>query len=77
MSEIFLEQPLQELDLSESFKEMAYNNGFKTIRQILHMPAGVLLMHEGFTYHHYEELRNLLIQHDVIHLLKTEPSQFA
>ena len=77
MSESILEQPLHQLDLTESFKEMAFNNNFKTVNDILHVPVGVLLMHEGFTYHHYEELRNLLIQHDVIHLLKTEPSQFA
>ncbi len=74
MSESILEQPLRQLDLTESFKEMAHNNNFKTVNDILHVPVGVLLMHEGFTYHHYEELRKILIQYNFIHLLKTEPS---
>ena len=74
MNESILEQPLHQLDLTESFKEMAYNNNFKTVNDILHVPVGVLLMHQGFTYHHYEELRKILTQHNFIHLLKTEPS---
>ena len=74
MSNSILEHPLHQFDLTESFKEMAYNNGFRTLNDILNIPVSVLLMHEGFTYHHYEELRKLLRQHDIIQLLKIEPS---
>ena len=74
MSNSILEHPLHEFDLTESFKEMAYNNGFRTLNDILNIPVSILLMHEGFTYHHYEELRKMLKQYDMIHLLKTEPS---
>ena len=74
MSNSILEHPLHELDLTESFKEMAYNNSFRTLNDILNIPVSILLMHEGFTYHHYEELRKMLKQYDMIHLLKTKPS---
>jgi len=74
MNDSILQQPLYQLELSQSFKQMAHNNNFKTITDILNMPVSVLLMHEGFTYHHYEELRKLLKQYDLIHLLKTKPS---
>ena len=74
MSNSILDRPLHEFDLTESFKEMAYNNDFKTLNDILNIPVSVLLMHDGFTYHHYEELRQLLKQYDIAHLLKTGPS---
>lgn len=77
MSEPVLEKPLHELELSESFREMAYCHDFKTIGDILNWPVPVLLMHEGFTYHHYQELRKLLISMDIVHLLKTDNSQFV
>ena len=71
MQHFLLQKPLQELDLSESFKEMAYCHHFKTLSDILNWPVGVLLMHEGFTYHHYQELRNILSPINGTHLLKT------
>ncbi|HEX5152855.1 MAG TPA: hypothetical protein VFW07_15495 [Parafilimonas sp.] len=74
MSESIFDQPLCQLDLTESFKTMAHNHNFKTLTDILHVPVRVLLMHDGFSYHHYEELRKLLKEHEAIHLLKTEPS---
>ena len=72
-----LQQPLQQLDFSDSFKEMAYCHNFHTVEELLNFPVGVLLMHEGFTYHHYQELRNILKQNNAITLLKTRPSKFA
>jgi len=71
MKENILEKPLQELDLSESFKQMAYCHAFITLKDILSWPVNILLQHDGFTYHHYQELRNLLKQSNNIHLLKT------
>lgn len=74
MEDNILQKPVQQLDLSESFKEMAYNHSFKTLKDILNWPVNVLLKHNGFTYHHYQELRNLLKERDSLHLLKTKAS---
>ena len=74
MEDNLLRQPLQELELSESFKEMANNHSFKTLEDILDWPVNVLLQHDGFTYHHYQELRNLLKERNSVHLLKTKAS---
>jgi len=65
-----IQKPLQELEMSKSFKEMAFRHGFKTIQDILNWPVNVLLQHDGFTYHHYQELRELLIQNNKIDLLR-------
>jgi len=77
MDAFTLQKPLQELDLSESFKEMAYRHHFRTMQDILNWPVNVLLMHEGFTYHHYQELRSFLISMDAVHLLKADSSKLA
>ncbi len=74
MDDNILQRPLQQLNLSESFKEMANNHSFKTLEDILNWPVNVLLEHNGFTYHHYQELRNLLKERDSLHLLKTKAS---
>ncbi len=74
MEDNILQRPIQQLNLSESFKEMAYNHSFKTLEDILNWPVNVLLKHDGFTYHHYQELRNLLKERDSLHLLKTKAS---
>lgn len=47
---------IQTLPFSESFKAMAKAQDFRTLGDILNWPVSVLLMHEGFTYHHYQEL---------------------
>jgi len=72
-----LQQPIHELEISDSFKEMAYCNGFKTVQDMLGISAGILLKHQGFTYHHYQELRNILIENNAIDLLKTKPLELA
>ena len=74
MEDNLLQQPLQQLGLSESFKEMAYLQGFKTLEDVLNWPVKVLLQHDGFTYHHYQELRNFLKDRNSVHLLKTKTS---
>ena len=71
MEDSLLQKPIQQLDLSDNFKEMAYNHNFKTLQDILNWPVSVLLMHDGFTHHHFQELRNFLIPVDGAHLLKT------
>ncbi len=72
MENIILQKPVQQL--SESFKEKAYNHSFKTLEDVLNWPLNILLQHDGFTYHHYQELRNLLKQSNNLHLLKTNGS---
>lgn len=71
MDQTTLQKPISELSLSESFKEMAHRHHFRTLQDILNWPAGVLLMHEGFTQHHFQELRNFLVQKNGLNLLKT------
>ena len=71
MDQSVLQKPISELAFSDSFKEMAYRQDFRTLQDILNWPVNVLLMHDGFTQHHYQELRNFLILLDGLHLLKT------
>ncbi len=66
-----LENQIKELDLSESFKAMSNSHHFRTLADILNWPVSVLLIHQGFTYHHYEELRNFLKKNGAFYLLKT------
>ena len=70
MQEDILKQPIENLGLSQSFTEMAFNHGFKTLEDILNWPVNILLKHNGFTYHHYHELRNFLKERNSIHLLR-------
>lgn len=65
-----LQQPINELELSEGFKEMAIQHDFRNLQDIVNWPAVVLLMHPGFTYHIYNELRNFLIENKVLFLLR-------
>lgn len=74
MDNSILQKPIQELDLSASFKEMAYRHSFRNLEDILNWPVNVLLKHDGFTYHHYQELRNFLKSTEGVHLLKTTNS---
>lgn len=74
MDQTILQKPIPELPLSNSFKEMAHRHDFRTLQDILVWPASVLLMHEDFTQHQFQELRNFLIQNNSLHLLKTTNS---
>jgi hypothetical protein len=74
MDETILQKPIPELPLSNSFKEMAHRHDFRTLQDILAWPASVLLMHEDFTQHHFQELRNFLIKENGLNLLKTSKS---
>lgn len=65
-------QPFNTLDFSESIKVMAVAHDFRTLTDILNWPPSVLLMHEGFTQHHYQELRDFLKKNELLHLLKTD-----
>lgn len=55
-----IQEPIDKLDLSESFKQMASQQHFRTLLDILNWPVSLLLLHEGFTFHIYEELIKFL-----------------
>jgi hypothetical protein len=67
-----LMKPLDSLEFSDSFKAMAAAQHFGTLSDILNWPPSILLLHEGFTHHHYQELRNFLIKNNLLHILKTD-----
>ena len=60
-----LRQPINELELSEAFKQMAIRNDFRNLQDIINWPASVLLMHNNFTYHIYQELRKFLQKNEL------------
>lgn len=72
MDEAILYKPIPELSFSDSFKEMAHRHHFRNLQDILAWPASVLLMHEGFTQHHFQELRDFLITNNGTYLLKID-----
>ena len=72
-----LQQPINELELTEGFKEMAIQHDFRNLQDIVNWPADVLLMHHDFTYHIYQELREFLQKNRLLHSLLTWKSQLA
>ena len=72
-----LQQPINELELSEGFKEMAIQHDFRNLQDIINWPADVLLMHHDFTYHIYQELREFLKKNELLYQLKSGKSQPA
>ena len=70
-----LQLPINELNLSEGFKKMALQHEFRNLQDIINWPADVLLMHNDFTYHIYQELRNFLQKNELLYHLKTGKSQ--
>jgi len=72
-----LQQPINELELSEGFKEMAIQHDFRNLQDIVNWPAEVLLLHNDFRYHIYQELRDFLQKNELLYHLKTGKSQLA
>ena len=70
-----LQLPINELNLSEEFKKMALQHDFRNLQDITNWPADVLLMHNDFTYHIYQELRDFLQKNELLYRLKTGKSQ--
>ena len=70
-----LQVPINELNLSEGFKKMALQHDFRNLQDIINWPADVLLMHQDFTYHIYQELKEFPHKNGLIHELKTDKSQ--
>ena len=71
------QRPINELELSEGFKEMAIQHDFRNLQDIVNWPADVLLLHIDFTYHIYQELRDFLQKNGLLYHLKTGKSQLA
>jgi hypothetical protein len=71
-AEKLIHLPIASLSLSDSFKRMASRQSFQTLADILNWPASILLQHDGFTQHHYQELRTFLSANNLIHLLKAD-----
>ena len=57
--------PIGSLSLSTEFKTMAQQQHFRTLDDILIWAVSILLMHQGFTYHIYEELQKYLKQNNL------------
>lgn len=70
-----LQLPINELTFSEGFKSMALQHDFRNLQDIINWPADVLLMHNDFTYHIYQELREFLQTNGLLYQLKTGKSQ--
>ena len=70
-----LHLPINELNLSEEFKKMALQHDFRNLQDIINWPADVLLMHNDFTYHIYQELREFLQKNGLLYQMKTSKSQ--
>lgn len=64
-----LQQPINKLELSEGFKKMAIQHDFRNLQDIVNWPADVLLLHNDFTYHIYQELREFLQANGLLYLL--------
>lgn len=65
-----LQLPISHLELSDDFKQMATCHDFRNLQDIVNWPASVLLMHNNFTYHIYQELRKFLQDNGMLHLIK-------
>jgi len=66
-----LQQPINELNLSEGFKKMALQHDFRNLQDIINWPADLLLMHHDFTYHIYQELMEFLQKNGLLYQVKT------
>lgn len=64
-----LQLPVSDLKLSDGFKQMAACQHFRTLQDILNWPASVLILHNNFSYHHYQELRDFLKENGILNLL--------
>ena len=55
-----INEPIDKLDLSATFKQMAVRQHFRTLQDMLNWPISILLVHEDFTYHIYQEFTRFL-----------------
>jgi hypothetical protein len=60
-----IQKPIDELDLSGTFKQMARRQHFRTLQDMLNWPVPILLLHEGFSYHIYQEFTKFLKENNL------------
>jgi len=65
--------PLDQLGLSHDFEKKSREMGFRTLADILALPAQELRDREGFSYRWLEELVSVLTSHNMLHLLQPLP----
>ena len=63
----------EELGLSPDFCKKCREMGFRTLSDILALPANELRERKGFNYLWLEELISLLDKHNILHLLQPIP----
>lgn len=67
-----LAEQINNLPVSENFKEMAKANGFETLEEMVSFSIASLFKRQGFSMHIYHELYKFLEKKGCIELLKTE-----
>lgn len=67
---IILFREIRQLPVSEGFKQMAEQNGFYNLDQVLSMHLSFLMTREGFTPLIQQEFIQFLIKEELIDLLK-------
>ena len=65
-----LDVPVEELEVSQYFKEVSARMGFKTLRPTTDAGWGKLLKMKGFTYEWFDELVHLLKKAGILQLLQ-------
>ena len=61
-----INEPIDKLDLSATFKQMSVRQHFRTLQDMLNWPISILLVHEGFTYHIYQEFTRFLKKNNLL-----------
>lgn len=67
-----LAEQINNLPVSENFKEMAEANGFETLNEMISFSIASLFKRHGFSMHVYHELYKFLEKEGCIELLKSE-----
>ena len=67
-----LTEQINDLPVSENFKEMAEANGFETLDEVISFSIASLFKRHRFSMHSYHELYKFLEKEGCIELLKTE-----
>ena len=65
-----LEQPIEELHVTDLFKKFIADNNFKTLSEVIEIDVTGLLKLPGFNYHTLVELTGILEKHNLTGLLK-------
>jgi hypothetical protein len=67
---ILLNQPIQELGLSEEFSKKSSKMGYQTMQDVIDARPEELFGKDDFSYTWLGELTKFLIKHQLLHLLQ-------